>query len=126
MVTPQVWVVMSKVLLVCEEPSLGYTLTYALANFNIDVILCHDGNKALELLSQESFDLLITEILLPFYSGIEVIDQFLEKKSLDKVLILSAFNNFNFLYHSLNTNDINYLIKPYNPVDILNFIQTNE
>ncbi len=125
-VTPQVWVVMSKVLLVCKEPSFGNAIAFALENLNIKVTLCHDGDKAIEILSNEKINLLITEILLPYFSGIEVINRFLEYSTIDKVLILSTFSNYNFLKLSLKIENLNNLVRPYDPNDILKFIQSHE
>ena len=117
-------VAMSKILLACEEAPLAYTINYSLDRFNVQVDICHDGLKAIDFLNNNKYDLLITEILLPYYSGIEVIKLFNKSNSMSDVLIMAAFDNYSFLQHSLNSNEFSYITKPYNLVEVLKFIQS--
>jgi len=63
---------MKKILLAEDEDSVRSFLTRALQRAGYEVIACPDGDTAIEALSQGPFDLLLTDIVMPGASGIEV------------------------------------------------------
>ncbi len=114
---------MSKVLLVCEDSTLASAINYFLNKFNLEVVICHDGLAATELIDKNDFDFIITEVLLNFYTGFEVIKEFTKKSSMNRVFILAAFDNYTFMKQSLNSEEFKYILKPYDLRELLNFIQ---
>ncbi|ERP31578.1 response regulator [Chitinivibrio alkaliphilus] len=64
---------MQQRILVIEDDPLILTIMEKLLGNSYDVVTMEDGQKALELFSQERFDLVITDIIMPQVEGMEII-----------------------------------------------------
>ncbi|MSU32975.1 MAG: response regulator [Pedosphaera sp.] len=61
------------ILLVDDDADFRNLLEKVILRFGMEVVKASDGNEAIEKLSQQSFNLLITDILMPNVEGIELI-----------------------------------------------------
>ena len=80
-----------KILISEDDPVMMLVLNRMLERMEYDVISSRDGKEAIELISSETPDIVITDIALPVFSGLEIIS-FLKKKPGKKipVILLSA------------------------------------
>lgn len=106
------------ILLVCEETILAQTINFVLQKNEFKILVCHDGHTALEILKSEPVDYLITEILLPFYSGFDLIHHFVQSHTFKNILLLCVFENPGLMERSLNFIPIKQVFKPYNLQEI--------
>lgn len=74
-----------------------------------------DGLHALTMLESERFDLVISEILLPYYTGLEVLHMVNQLESRPHVIILSAVQNINTVYRAYQMGIDLYMTKPFDP-----------
>jgi DNA-binding response OmpR family regulator len=65
----------SLILVVDDEPEIRSLLKEFLESKNYEVWLAEDGQKAIELAEKLTFDLVITDLLLPKEHGIDVLHQ---------------------------------------------------
>ncbi|WP_165602670.1 response regulator transcription factor [Candidatus Terasakiella magnetica] len=65
---------MGRLLIVDDDKSVLNVMKQALINAQFDVESATNGKDAIELLQSSSFDLLITDILMPEIDGLAVID----------------------------------------------------
>lgn len=77
------------------------------------VVCASNGVEALEILKQESFALIITDLNMPKMSGIELIKEIKIKNPEQIILVISAYNQPNYLMPLISMGIENYLIKPY-------------
>ncbi|QYR21166.1 response regulator transcription factor [Paenibacillus sp. sptzw28] len=73
-----------------------------------------NGRQALELLREVPADILITDITMPLMNGLELIRAAREFKPGLKVIILSGYNEFDYLKEAMTLGIENYLLKPVN------------
>ncbi|UNC91632.1 HD domain-containing phosphohydrolase [Candidatus Contubernalis alkaliaceticus] len=66
---------MGKVLIVDDEKSMRYTLREFLRREGYEVEAAEDAVKALALLKQDAFDVVVTDIIMPCLSGVELLEQ---------------------------------------------------
>ena len=71
-----------------------------------------NGVEALEMLKKEGADLLITDIKMPKMSGLELIKKVRELQISTRFIILSGFDDFEYLKESIKLGIENYLLKP--------------
>ncbi len=64
----------------------------------VEVSIANSGRKALELLNQTSFDVVLTDIKMPGMDGIRLFEKIKENWPACKVVFLTAYGNFLDIY----------------------------
>lgn len=103
----------SKILIADDEPLVRSFLQEALSRSNIEVISVADGLKALDLLSRDSFDLVITDMKMPKKSGLDVLKFVKANHPETLVIIITAFGSIENVVEAMNGGAFHYLIKPF-------------
>ncbi len=106
---------MYNVLLVDDEPFITEGLIDAVdwSDFGLEVVgSAENGKRALELLRQVPADILITDISMPVMDGLTLIRQARELLPGLKAIILSGYNEFDYLKEGMRLGIENYLLKP--------------
>lgn len=111
------------ILLVEDEENLHEALKLNLELEGYEVSSALDGSKALKLIQEEYFDLIILDLMLPEIDGITVLET-IRVQHLDvPILILSARNNSADKVLGLKKGADDYLTKPFNLEELLLRIQ---
>lgn len=108
---------MYKVLIVDDEPFIIEGLHYIVdwSSFGLSIAMqAENGADALRLLSASPVDLLITDISMPVMNGLTLIQEARQLNPKLKVIILSGFNEFDYLKQAMKLGIENYLLKPIN------------
>ncbi|RED58550.1 response regulator transcription factor [Cohnella lupini] len=106
---------MYKVWLVDDEPFISEGLIDAVdwSAFGLEIVgIAEDGEDALTRMRQVPADILITDISMPVMNGLELIRHARAFLPHLKVIILSGFNEFDFLKEGMRLGIENYLLKP--------------
>ena len=107
-------------LLAEDDELLASLLEYRLKLAGFEVILAQDGKEVKELLARETPDIIVSDIMMPYFSGIELVD-FLRntlQSQIPVIIISSAGNEENVLTaFELGAND--FIAKPVNPSELL-------
>jgi DNA-binding response OmpR family regulator len=109
-----------KLLLAEDDHMLASLLKYRLERDGYEVILEHDGKSVKENLQMEIPDVLIADIMMPYFSGIELVDYVRNslKSDVPIILISSASNDENIISaFEMGAND--FISKPVSPSELL-------
>lgn len=109
-----------KLLLAEDDPMLASLLKYRLERDGYEVMLEHDGKAVKEKLQNELPDVVVTDIMMPYFSGIELVDHVRNglKSDVPIILISSASNDENILdAFEMGAND--FISKPVSPSELL-------
>lgn len=71
-----------------------------------------NGIEALELVEQTEPDLLLTDIRMPFITGIELARQVREVRPATQIAFLSGYDDFSYAQQAIQYNIISYMLKP--------------
>lgn len=71
-----------------------------------------NGIDALELVEKLKPDLLLTDIKMPFVSGIELARQVREVRPMTQIAFLSGYDDFEYAQSAIRYNIISYMLKP--------------
>lgn len=108
---------MYKVFIVDDEPFIieGLYDIVDWSSFGMEIVN-HAGNgqAALQALSSQPVDILITDISMPLMNGLDLIREARRVQPEMKVIILSGFNEFEYLKEGMQLGIENYLLKPIN------------
>ncbi len=107
------------ILLVEDEENLQEALKLNLELEGYEVTTCADGLEALKILSQEHFDLMVLDVMLPELDGISVCESVRLQKNPIPILILSAKNSSADRVLGLKMGADDYLNKPFNLEELL-------
>lgn len=80
--------------------------------------MAESADKALRLLREEPFDLVITDIYMSKMSGIELAKQIRESWPSVKVMLLSAYEDFGYAREAIEAGVFKYLLKPVVPEEM--------
>ena len=101
------------ILVVEDERALCETIVRSLRRLAYSVDFCHDGNKAIELLGVERYDLALLDLNLPGADGMTVLRTLRQNDRDTKVLILSARSEVADKVEGLDAGANDYLAKPF-------------
>ena len=74
-----------------------------------------DGKEAALLLSQLQADIVITDIAMPFVSGVELLEKARESGNRARFIFITGYNDFAFAISALKNKASDYLLKPVDP-----------
>jgi two-component system, OmpR family, response regulator len=102
----------ARILLVDDEQAVQTLLTYPLRKEGYEVVGAMDGQEALDRFSEERFDLVVLDIMLPKLDGIEVCRR-LRTRSQVPIIMLTAKGDENAKVAGLEMGADDYITKPF-------------
>ena len=108
-----------RILLVEDDKNVTRFVSKGLKENLFLVDLAKDGEEGFELITQEKYDLIILDILLPKMDGWEVLQKIREKGIETPVIILTARDSTPDVVKGLNLGADDYLIKPFSFSELL-------
>jgi DNA-binding response OmpR family regulator len=107
---------MNKVLIIEDEELMLKALQFRLVKDGYEVFTARDGMQALELISTITFDLVITDIMLPFVGGLEIVNKIKADPELrdTPVIVLSAVGLEKTVMEAFNLGANDFITKPFN------------
>ena len=105
---------MSKIILVEDEINSASFIERGLREFGHEVSVVYDGNAGWELLQNESFDLLILDIIMPGMNGLELCRMYRQRFGYHSpVVMLTALGTTDDIVKGLDAGADDYLVKPF-------------
>lgn len=109
----------SKILLVEDEETLAVGLEYNLTDEGYIVDCAKDGKQALNFFESKVYDLIILDIMLPYFDGYEVAEKVRAKSPQMPILMLTARTTAEDKVRGLEAGADDYLTKPFNLQELL-------
>ena len=105
---------MAKIILVEDEINIASFIERGLREFGHEVSVVYDGNAGWELLQNESFDLLILDIIMPGMNGLELCRMYRQRFGYHSpVVMLTALVTTDDIVKGLDAGADDYLVKPF-------------
>jgi len=108
-----------KILVVEDESHLAKGLQFNLEREGYEVVVAGDGEAALQYLGEQTFDLMILDLMLPKMRGIEVAKKIRESNTRFPILMLSAKSTEEDRAAGLEVGADDYLAKPFHLPELL-------
>lgn len=104
-----------KILIIDDEALVRNFLAETLRRKNFDIITAENGQKALALIKEMTFDMIITDMKMPDLTGIDILRKVKELSPSTIVVIITAFGSIENAVEAMRLGAFNYLIKPFSP-----------
>ncbi len=72
-----------------------------------------NGKEALEKLAEECFDLIVTDIRMPFIDGLELLRVLRQRENQTPVILISSYGEFEYAREGLVLGAFDYIVKPF-------------
>ncbi len=102
-----------RILLVEDDRNLCTSLTYQLAQEQIETDICGDGEEALYYIEQNIYDLILLDRMLPSVDGITILQKMRSQKYMTPVIMLTALGELSDKVTGLDAGADDYLVKPF-------------
>lgn len=107
-----------KILVVDDEKDIRNIVSIYLENNDFEPLQAESGEKALELMSSETIDLAILDVMMPDMDGITLCMKIREKTNIP-IIMLSAKDEDMDKVMGLTSGADDYVAKPFNPIELL-------
>lgn len=76
-----------------------------------------NGKDALAMFFKQPIDFIITDVKMPFITGIEFAEAIRKENNTVPILFISGYDQFDFVKKALTLQAVNYILKPINPAE---------
>ncbi len=115
---------MARILLAEDEPSVQEFVNRALVHRGHDVTTVNDGGEALEALVEDSFDLLLTDIVMPRVDGIALALKASKDYPKMRIVLMTGYAAERDRAHNLDALVHEVVSKPFTLSEICDTIDT--
>ena len=109
----------SKVLLAEDDLTLGYVIKDNLVDAGYEVVLCADGQAALEKFNKENFDICLLDVMMPNKDGFAVARKIRQQSDLVPILLITAKSLEEDRIHGFECGADDYIVKPFSMQELL-------
>lgn len=108
-----------RVLYVEDEKFLADAVKHNLEKEGFDVDLANDGEAGMNMAIEPIYDCVILDVMLPKFSGLEILDNMRKRGKTTPVIMLSALSEVEDKINGLNSGADDYLAKPFKTVELV-------
>ncbi len=103
----------SRILVVDDEESIREFLEIMLKKEGYEITLAEDGQKAKDLLTKKTFDMIISDLQMPHVTGIELLKHVKESYPETVFMLITAFGTTETAVEAMKMGAYDYLTKPF-------------
>jgi len=103
-----------QILLIDDEPESCKALSILLHHSGYEVKSCPSGEEAITLLKTHSFDLIISDLVLPGINGIDILKRVKEDSPNTSVILITGRASTETAVEAMREGALDYITKPFN------------
>ncbi|MBN1823808.1 MAG: response regulator [Endomicrobiales bacterium] len=108
-----------RIMVVDNEDKICDIYKRVLVNEGYEVEACYDGDEAVQKVSENQYDLVITDIKMPKMSGFNVIKKTKELSPDTDVIVISGYATIDAVVKTVRMGAQDYIIKPFEICDLV-------
>ncbi|MAO17544.1 response regulator transcription factor [Flagellimonas marinaquae] len=108
-----------RILIIEDNPMVVKSLEFKLTKDGYDVVVAEDGRKALEILKEDdAIELVITDLMLPYITGTELIEHIRNNTPTMPIIVLSTSNQEEIITDAFMMGVNDFITKPFSPNEL--------
>ena len=104
---------MKKILVVDDDDNLRLLLEQSLNSYGYETIAVENGNKALEQIKSNKFDLIVTDLMMPGIKGNELLEKVQEQYPDIGCIIITAYGTIEKAVEIMQKGAFDFITKPF-------------
>lgn len=109
-----------KILIAEDEEMMLKTMEFKLKKEGFQVVACSNGEEAMEKIVSENPDIIVTDINMPFVSGIDIVKKVkVELKLNIPIIVLSAVGLEKTVLEAFDLGADDFITKPFSPNELI-------
>jgi len=109
----------SKILIVEDEKPMARALEIKLSNSGYTAKVAYDGQKALDILALEKFDVILLDLVTPRKDGFDVLKELKERGDKTPVIISSNLSQPEDIKRAKDLGARDYFVKSNTPISVV-------
>lgn len=110
----------SKIVLAEDNTTLSLLLKFRLEKEGYELFMANDGKEAVKIMETQNPDLILTDIMMPYVSGLEVISHLRNKLNLDTpIIVFSSAGQEEMVLKAFNLGANDFMSKPFSPNELV-------
>jgi len=106
-------VTQTRLLLAEDDHALASILEEYLQESDFDIVVCHRGDDALEILQSEPFDLVLSDIVMPGCDGLQLLFHVREAQLDTLVMLMTGYSGIENAIHAVEAGAYDFISKPF-------------
>src|SRR5690606_16821760 len=110
----------SKIVLAEDNTTLSLLLKFRLEKEGYELLMANDGKEAVKIIDAQNPDLILTDIMMPYISGLEVISHLrneLNRKT--PIIVFSSAGQEEMVLKAFNLGANDFMGKPFSPNELV-------
>ncbi|MEN6437219.1 MAG: sigma-54 dependent transcriptional regulator [Syntrophobacter sp.] len=109
---------MDKILIVDDDQGLVHFLSRFFSRHDYVVRSCSNGQRALEMVSEEPFDLILLDYKMPAMNGLDTLREIRRVQVKTPVIVMTAYGTMETAIEAMKLGAYDYLLKPFDRRDL--------
>ena len=107
-----------RILLVDDEEGIRDSLSVYLRSAGFDVDTAEDALAARDLLRQQAYDLVLSDISMPEVSGLDLLREIKEMNPAIEVIMITAYLDIALAIQAMRSGAYDFFTKPFSPAEL--------
>ncbi|WP_269239783.1 response regulator transcription factor [Flavobacterium limnophilum] len=112
--------IIKKIVLAEDNSVLSLLLKFRLEKEGYKLLIAVDGKQAIELIEEHNPELILTDIMMPFVSGLEVISHVRNKLNTQTpIIVFSSAGQEEIVLKAFDLGATDFMSKPFSPHELV-------
>lgn len=112
----------AKILIVDDEDVVLKSCLRVLQKMDYEIETAYSGQVALDCLEKQSFDIVVTDLMMPGMDGMQLLEEIKKRYPKTVVVIFTGFATVDTARHALKAGAFDYIPKPFTPDELRSVI----
>ncbi|RPJ16827.1 MAG: sigma-54-dependent Fis family transcriptional regulator [Desulfobacteraceae bacterium] len=113
---------MEKILLIDDDEGLIHFLTRFFQRKRYAVTACLSGREAIDVISKQSFDLILLDYKMPDLNGLDTLLEIKKLEAKTPVILMTAYGTTDLAIEAMKLGAYDYLVKPFEHKDLTHIV----
>jgi FixJ family two-component response regulator len=115
--------VKTKILVVDDEINVGKSIRNAILSQSFEIDTALSGEEALKKDEKKKYDVIITDLMMPGISGLDLLQTIKQKRPETIVLMVTGYPTIKTAVQSIKIGAFDYIAKPFTPNELRSLVQ---